>query len=884
MAGLIIKDKSMYTIADQRYYETLSRYNCNTEDFTAGLQRRLPSGWHLTRSEIWTNCSHEDALHPDQGWKIHLSATPAYAPAILTTVARILFAESVPFKFVSDRMLLFLQLSKRWPRGGSGKFMAVYPSSEQQCGHLLETLHKATVGYNGAYILSDRRYKDSKIVHYRYGGLTGVREYQPDGTYTLKIKNANDEYVDDERNPFFDLQEGMADPFQGAVASDEADANGDGTLHNGRYEIVKALTHSVSGGVYKGIDLSNGREVVIKEARPFTNLSPLGLDAVQSLKKEFRVLAEVADEGFSPRPLDFFFDWEHAFLVEEYLPHMQDFRGYFNRLMIALRTSPTQEESQSFIEVYCKVFDQLITAILALHERNIVFGDLSMANILIAETEDGPIVKLIDFEGSHELNVDVPSHVFTVGFSAMIEDKRGTSNQSDDYYAIGSLMLAGLFPMNQILAIDKLAVGRWLEALSRDFAVPSVIRSAILGFVARTVSTPGVIRLRDALRRGFIVPPPTLSAGPPDLQSLDRRVADIAEYICYSADTSRKDRLFPADPEVFQTNPMSVSNGAAGVAAALNRVLGHVPAEFLTWMHQHTLATDRYPPGLYNGLSGIAWAWLETGDEERALHALRLADTSPLLGRSPDMYNGLAGWGMTHLRFHRHFNDGSHSDKALDAGARVIAMREEVDSESCRWTSGGDVCAGYGHGTAGVCSFLLELHTLTGDPSYLRHAVEGLNWVQSVAIDNSNSGMSWRANEEIPSVVPYLRWGSAGIVPVLIKAQDRLGDNRYDREIVGGLMDCSRKYAIFPGIGFGLAGIADMLIDIADDHRWSAEVASALERVIAGLDLFAISTDHGVAYPGDGLGRISCDFGTGSAGIMYALHRYATKQAPLFRL
>jgi hypothetical protein len=48
------------------------------------------------------------------------------------------------------------------------------------------------------------------------------------------------------------------------------------------------------------------------------------------------------------------------------------------------------------------------------------------------------------------------------------------------------------------------------------------------------------------------------------------------------------------------------------------------------------------------------------------------------------------------------------------------------------------------------------------------------------------------------------------------------------------------------------------------------------KRPIAGLqDIYLIKRAQGLATPGDGLFRISCDYGTGSAGVMRALHRHA---------
>ena len=63
---------------------------------------------------------------------------------------------------------------------------------------------------------------------------------------------------------------------------------------------------SNSGGVYKAIDESTQKEVVIKEGRPYTNISNRGLDAIQLIKKEHRLMSLLSGTEVAAEPLDFF--------------------------------------------------------------------------------------------------------------------------------------------------------------------------------------------------------------------------------------------------------------------------------------------------------------------------------------------------------------------------------------------------------------------------------------------------------------------------------------------------------------------------------------------------------------------------------------------------
>src|SRR5437763_7270437 len=123
-------DKFFYTLVSQEFYESFNLHNPELTPFYEPVQRLLPREWQTVRNGIWFHCHPNNAKRlPAQGWKIHLSATFGNATAILTSAARILVKRGVPFKFALDRAMLYLLNSKRWPRGGAGKFITIYPET-----------------------------------------------------------------------------------------------------------------------------------------------------------------------------------------------------------------------------------------------------------------------------------------------------------------------------------------------------------------------------------------------------------------------------------------------------------------------------------------------------------------------------------------------------------------------------------------------------------------------------------------------------------------------------------------------------------------------------------------------------------------------------------
>lgn len=124
---------------------------------------------------------------------------------------------------------------------------------------------------------------------------------------------------------------------------------------------------------------------------------------------------------------------------------------------------------------------------------------------------------------------------------------------------------------------------------------------------------------------------------------------------------------------------------------------------------------------------------------------------------------------------------------------------------------------------------------------------------------------------------PYLEEGTAGMVKVLL----RYGMVEESERLSADLW---RKHCISASYLFGLGGLVDSLVDM---YVWTGDdkYLRLAQRPLAGLkDLYLIKTKQGFATPGDGGMAISCDFGTGVAGVMRVLHRYLSQDDSDFML
>ncbi|MFB6576033.1 lanthionine synthetase C family protein [Streptomyces sp. NPDC056402] len=351
-----------------------------------------------------------------------------------------------------------------------------------------------------------------------------------------------------------------------------------------------------------------------------------------------------------------------------------------------------------------------------------------------------------------------------------------------------------------------------------------------------------------------------------------RTLGGIADTLLRTHDTRRTDRLWPADYTVFTTNPLSVAYGACGPAlllrsrASARGSAAALPAEVTAWMLGQRLGTDTYPPGLYVGLAGIAWAFHDLGWEDRGEAVMAMLHASPLLYDEPGMFFGVAGWGLASLHFHARTGKQVYLDRAVQAGEHLLRTARE-EGDTCYWRSSHDDALhyGYGHGASGIALFLLHLHLLTGDARFRSNAVRALEFDLARASE-SGLGLQWQKVQDDPVVYPYWIHGGAGVGSVLIRFHDLLGIERYGDLARRVADDTFVKYSYSPGLFEGLAGIGEFMLDMYSftgerEYRDRA-------RDIAGTILwFRVENEDGVAFPGRWLNRIAHDYATGSAGI-----------------
>ncbi|HEY0697444.1 MAG TPA: lanthionine synthetase LanC family protein, partial [Micromonospora sp.] len=621
----------------------------------------------------------------------------------------------------------------------------------------------------------------------------------------------------------------------------DEDAPGDtGTSLHG-YRVLKSLHFGGAGGTYLAERESDGTQVVLKEARPHTAFADDGSDGQERLRREYEALRLLADTGIAPRPIELFTEWEHLFLAQEYLADtiaLVHLVAKFNPLP---RNDWREGRAEAYRRTMDKVLDGVRAAIDACHERGLVYGDLSLTNVLI--NPETLRVWLVDFESSRPLGARQDLLPRTPGFAPSRSSAAAADGRSFDHFGLAAVELALLMPRNTLRALDPAALAR------------ATAHSA--GLLGRPV---------DDLFRRLDLP---TDVGQLDPATVPAEAMRFAEAVMTP---DRADRLFPADPAVYRTNPWSVAYGAAGVLRALHRITGRFPEPVRDWMGRTTL--DGVPPGLYHGLAGVGWTLCDAGEPQWGAEIVqRAVSAADGVSLPADVLSGRAGLGLACLAVWSGTGDTTFLDHAARIGDDLAATARD-NGFGLYWpdSAGGAVPVGYGHGSAGVAMFLLYLHLATGNRSYLRIGRRALQHDLAEGVAQEDGVLAFPARSGRRVFYPYWQRGAAGVATALARYCRVLDDpslhdtlRRIVSHDIGGV-------SISTGLFTGMCGPGNLALDYAElfDVPEYVPVAQRLGRAAVAM---ASVQPEGVAFAGDSLLRFSTDFATGSAGTALFLHR-----------
>ncbi|MFG2001056.1 class III lanthionine synthetase LanKC [Spirillospora sp. NPDC048911] len=832
-----------YCLADRLFYDKLGEDQTQASDFSL-VRREVPADWIRIETDTWMYYGPADGEPlPPQGWKIHISARLDDAERALDVLWDYCMPRGIAFKYLRGQSSLVMYNAKTASRSSSGKLATIYPRDVAELELVLKELDEALRGVEGPYILSDLRYGQGPL-YVRYGGFSERKVLGANGELVLALEDGEGRLVPDVRGATFSVPAWTTLP---SFLEPHLAARNAVTTTDLPYQVETVLHFSNGGGVYLARDKRSDERVVLKEARPHAGLDAAGRDAVTRLKHERDILERLAGLEAVPALHDYFTLGDHHFVVQEFIDGNPLQRMLVQRYPLT-RATCTEETLAEYTEWAVGMLERVEAAVGSLHGRGVVFGDIHPNNILV--TADDRLA-LIDFEVATLASDEARSALANPAF-APPRDRTGVAA---DHYSLACLRMGLFAPQTTImLMMHRQKITQLAGLIRRTFPVPAKMideaRELILGEepeddggAMRDLPLPGAAPwpdVRDALRRAI------LSGATPE----------------------RDDRLFPGDVAQFRPGGgINIATGAAGVLYALSETGPERFPAYEDWLSERALKpASGTSLGFYDGLHGVAYVLERLGRRQEALDVLdiTLQEKWEILG--PSLNSGLSGLGLNLLHLSESTGEAGLrevADKIVDICAERLGGPEDVPE-----ISGGDnPRAGLLHGSSGPALLFMHAYERTGDAALLDKAADALRQDIRRCIRPQDGSLQvnqgWR-------YLPYLEEGSVGLgLAVARYLGHRPEDDQFAQDLADLRLIARSGYFVLPGLFNGRAGI---IAALAMGLRHGEEGPDPLlPTQIEGLQWHAMPYGGGLAYPGDQLLRLSLDFATGTAGVLFAL-------------
>jgi tRNA A-37 threonylcarbamoyl transferase component Bud32 len=724
-------------------------------------------GWRVeqwpSHRAIWCTARHARHRLPAQGWKLHLSATITTAETVIERVLPVLLAERCAFKVAANHRVLVNLNAGFGGLSQAGKFMAVYPATNEDAVRIAYELDRATADLRGPRIWSDRRLSPSSLVHYRYGAFGGDWRETASGATEPMLRFADGSERPDVHVPAYLAPTDVRDPF-----TDEAHELEAIKMLAGRYLMFCKLTSSPRGSVHLGADLQTYRRCVIKRAHRDAMIDAEGKDACDRLRREAVVLRALEGHDVSPHVVDLVED-DDTYLV------LDDLNG--TTLSAKLEEHARSASLPRDIDVIERA-RAIARTVAKLHALGWTHRDLKPGNVIL--NNDGTC-RLIDFELAHHAQLAPDAAMGgTRGYMSPAQRAGSRPSTADDIHAFGALLYAVATATEPALAPEPHALGSRSVCDLNPRLSPHIATIIDACLADRAEERPASI---DEVARALVTarhPPAARSAPSHDL-------GELASALCTSLVGDWSEWQLRLDHGGFSNLARGVSGYVIALAEAAT-VFGRAAYEpVLVAACDRLVAAARLDPGeghcgLYSGDAGIARAVLRAGD---VLGAPELRDHALSIGRriagvphrSPDMFAGSAG----RLVLHRELWCATGAVDQLEAATRAghaLCDSALIDESGAAWLlpaergeQGARCYLGHAFGGAGICEALLDLYRTTSTARFRDIARLGLQRVARAA-QRSRDGLVWPAFDDGPLSGTSWSEGSAGLARAFLRAHE----------------------------------------------------------------------------------------------------------------
>lgn len=802
--------------------------------------KATPVGWQSDQMMPWTRVYPLDAWKrlPQHGWKIHVSTVPEGAAQTLSDVAEVCEELVAPFKHLSHYSELLHSLKKYADRRSGGKFITIYPRTDEQLLELLEALEVRLKGRDGPYVLTDVRYGRAPVF-FRYGAFFPVE--LPDGRYGILTPSG--EVVEDARDLKFSIPDFVQVPEAIQKVVDDRlrgiQSGAGATL--APYIVSGCLHYSFAGGVYRAIDGRDKRDVILKEARAFSGYTSETESAQDRLQSEAAALKALGHLRFVPSFRDYLTLPGHEFLVEEFIdgPTLQDWIAVNYPFFFDQPFEDYERQAMTIAKQIVQIVDDT-------HSAGLAIMDLQPKNLIVTT---GLRVHLIDLEGVRGLAQESRGVIGTPGFIPL----NAQTNQERDLFSLYQVLLYLFSPSTDSVLSPGLERTRH-RGVAHSYS-PAV--TCLLDEVHRRVPSR-LLRPRLGFRDSR---PGESVATDLSVEWAEYRDRVIAGILASQEMEGRDDAGFPGDARQFWDGPSArwdLETGSAGVLLALAR-LGVDTRQRANQLASE-LDLERTPPhGLLRGLPGVAMCLAEAGAPELAIEILgrrQATDQANLNLRS-----GLGGTLLAHLSLADAGVRTPSLDRLIADFAQALAGPDSrVDGSGAETGN----AIGLFDGWSGVGIACEAVFQHTGEEQWHelaeRFVERDVAFLKPGSLDElfvNMSGVNYS----------YLSEGSAGIGVACAVVSQR----SYAGTIEGISRSLASRLSLNAGLFRGAAGWSASLLAIGGSGRMFAE--TQLRDLLCSRSV-SFAGDDSVYFPGDNCFCLSTDYSTGAAGIALAIESF----------
>jgi class IV lanthipeptide synthase len=382
------------------------------------------------KDSIWRFSRDRDQNDPDQGWKLHVSATIHSASETLAAVGPFLHGKGAMFKApVSLYELQKLNSGSLYGYSQVGKFITVYPRNFDEAVSFARELHRLTSELPGPVVPFDHRYRSHGCVYYRYGAFTVIEKENSGEKRSYWMRDPEGNLVPDDREST-DIPVWISNPFEKSDNDSRASCGAEVTLLQTTFKAYEAVAQRGRGGVFKAIDLSSDRPrlCILKEGRRHGEVDWDGRDGAWRVLHEGQVLQALNRGGLSvPGFYSSFQVEEDSYIVIELIDG------------VSLNDLLRRRRRRLSIRQVLRYAIGIASLVAEIHQAGWVWRDCKPGNIMITR---GRKMVAIDFEGACPIDQPDPAPWGTRRFVPPEWDHAfsGQLRLPEDLYAMGAIM------------------------------------------------------------------------------------------------------------------------------------------------------------------------------------------------------------------------------------------------------------------------------------------------------------------------------------------------------------------------------------------------------------------------------------------------------------